>query len=87
MSVCVHSVFVLSCVPCDRLIPRPRSAADCVKDQGTEKAAKVQQRAVQPYTEGWLRTPNLLLALISGHVYLIIIADVVMRLHGCELVP
>jgi hypothetical protein len=35
-------------VHCDGLISRPRSPADCVKDQETEKAAKAQRRAVEP---------------------------------------
>jgi hypothetical protein len=30
--VCVYSVFVLSCLPWDGLIPRTRSPTDCVKD-------------------------------------------------------
>jgi hypothetical protein len=37
--------------PCEGLIPRPRSPTDCVKYQETEKAAKVQQKAVEPYIE------------------------------------
>jgi hypothetical protein len=39
MSVCVYSVFVLSCV---------QIAALRRADQGIEKAAKVQQKAVEP---------------------------------------
>jgi hypothetical protein len=46
----VLSAFIL-CVgkkPCDRLIPRPRNPADYVWDQENKKAAKVEQRAVEP---------------------------------------
>jgi hypothetical protein len=31
MSKCVYSLFVLSCVPCDGMIPRPRSPTNYVK--------------------------------------------------------
>jgi hypothetical protein len=44
MFVCVYSGFV----PCDGLIPHPRSPTDCVKDQETEKAAMAQQRTAEP---------------------------------------
>jgi hypothetical protein len=46
-SVCVYVVFVLSCVQVEAL-RRANPPSDSVKDQETEKAATVQQRAVQP---------------------------------------
>jgi hypothetical protein len=51
MSVCVYSVFVLSYVQVAalrRADPPSKESTDCVKDQETEKAAKVQQTAVEP---------------------------------------
>jgi hypothetical protein len=54
MSVCVYSVFVLSCVQVAawrRTDPRPSSPIVCVKDEETEKAAKAKQRAVEPQTD------------------------------------
>jgi hypothetical protein len=52
MSVCVYSVFVLSCVQVAALRwadpPSKESYRLCKKNQGTEKAAKVRQRAVEP---------------------------------------
>jgi hypothetical protein len=46
MIVCMHLFCV--CVVCDGLIPRPTSPTDCVYDYETEKAAKVQQKDLEP---------------------------------------
>jgi hypothetical protein len=51
MSVCVYSVFVLSCVQIAtlrRADPPSKESYLLCKDQETEKSAKVQQRAVEP---------------------------------------
>jgi hypothetical protein len=51
VSVCIYSVFVLSCVQVAALLradPPPRSSTNCVKDEETEKAAKAQQMDVEP---------------------------------------
>jgi hypothetical protein len=40
--------FVESIFSFAGLIPIPRNSTDCVKNQETEKAAKDQQRAVEP---------------------------------------
>jgi hypothetical protein len=49
MSVCVYSVFVLSCVQVAAL----RRADPPSKDYETEKAATIQQRAVEPLMNEW----------------------------------
>jgi hypothetical protein len=49
--VCVYSVFALSCVQVAalrRADPPSRCPTECIEDQETEKAAKAQQRAVEP---------------------------------------
>jgi hypothetical protein len=54
---CLYVFILWSCysvyrqLPWDGLIPRQKSPTDCVKDQETSKAVKVQQRAVQPYID------------------------------------
>jgi hypothetical protein len=52
MFVCVYSMFVLSYV---QIVVLPRAdlstmrSTECTKDHETEKAAKTQQRAVEPH--------------------------------------
>jgi hypothetical protein len=64
MSLCVYSVFMLSCVQVAALRwadPRPRSPADCVKDQETEKQPMsnkgregVREGGRDEYLDGWM---------------------------------
>jgi hypothetical protein len=53
MSVCVYSVFVLSCVCVTASRPADHSSKEsyclCKKDYEAEEEARVQQRAVEPY--------------------------------------
>jgi hypothetical protein len=60
MSVCVYSVFVL---PCAQVVAfrraDPPSEDECVNDQKTEKAVKVQQKAVEPYIDRYESGKNL----------------------------
>jgi hypothetical protein len=54
MSVCVYSVFVLSCVQVTALRgadPPSKESYRLCKDQETEKATKVQQRAIESQTD------------------------------------
>jgi hypothetical protein len=52
MSVCVYSVFVLSCVQAAALRRADHSSKEsyrlCKKDYGTVEEARAQQRAVEP---------------------------------------
>jgi hypothetical protein len=50
MSVCIYSLFVLSCVQVAALrrADPPSKESYWLKDQETEKAAKVQWMAVEP---------------------------------------
>jgi hypothetical protein len=52
MSMCLYSVFVLSCVQVATLRRSDPPTKGDVKDQETEKAAKFQQRAVEPWMDG-----------------------------------
>jgi hypothetical protein len=50
MSLCLFSLSCLVCryPPCDGLIPPP---TDCVEEQEAVKAAKVQQKVVEPWID------------------------------------
>jgi hypothetical protein len=54
IELCLAVVFCDCAVLCvqvaalQRAHPRQRSPSDCVKDQETDKAAKAEQRAVEP---------------------------------------
>jgi hypothetical protein len=58
MSVCVYSVFVLSCVKVVALRRVDQSSKDsyrlCKKDYVTEEESKAQQRAVVPLMNEWM---------------------------------
>jgi hypothetical protein len=58
MSVCVYSVFVLSCVYVAALRRADHSSNEsyrlCKKNYDTEEEARVQQRAVEPLMDGWM---------------------------------
>jgi hypothetical protein len=54
MDACVHLFFMLSCVKVAalrRADAPSKSPIDCVNDQETEKAAKVQQMAVESWID------------------------------------
>jgi hypothetical protein len=58
LCVCVYSVFVLSCVSVTVLQRADHSSKEsyrlCTKDCGSEKEAKVQQRAAEPLMKEWM---------------------------------
>jgi hypothetical protein len=56
MSVCIYSVFVLSCVQVEalrRADPLSKESYLLCKNQETERAVKAQQKAVEPQMGGW----------------------------------
>jgi hypothetical protein len=52
-----------------RADPPPRSRTDCVKDEETEKAAKVQQKAVEPWIDRFTENLKSAVSQISSRTF------------------